>query len=161
MEGGGKLIINKGTDKERDVGMYATGIKLKKGDHIWFSQSGGGGVGDPRERDPELVLRDVMDGWLSIEAGRKYYGVVINEIDEEALDYRIDMEGDGKAAQGDAKEPASRGETRARGSSGRKEYQARVVAHIRRSAAPHHRFPATGMVMSYFLPFMMRKGRGD
>jgi len=72
--------------------MYATGVRLQKGDHIWFSQSGGGGVGDPRERDPELVLKDIMDGWLSIEAAREYYGVVIVEIDEEALDYLVDAE---------------------------------------------------------------------
>jgi N-methylhydantoinase B/oxoprolinase/acetone carboxylase alpha subunit len=32
--GGGKLIVNKGTDKEKDVGMYATGVQVKKGDHI-------------------------------------------------------------------------------------------------------------------------------
>ena len=90
--GGGKLIVNPGTDKEQNVGMYATGIELKKGDHIWFSQSGGGGIGDPRERDPELVLKDVMDGWLSVEAAKKYYGVIINVGDEEALEYEVDME---------------------------------------------------------------------
>ena len=72
--------------------MYATGIQLKAGDHIWFSQSGGGGVGSPLERDPELVLRDVMDGWLSLSAAEKFYGVIIEEIDEEALDFRIDVQ---------------------------------------------------------------------
>jgi N-methylhydantoinase B len=107
--GGGKLIINKGTDKEQDVGMYATGIRLKKGDHIWFSQSGGGGVGDPRERDLELVLKDVMDGWLSIGAARKYYGVVVNEIDEEALDYRIDIEATEKLREEMKKTPLPEG----------------------------------------------------
>ena len=89
--GGGQLILNKGTDKEQNVGMYATGIKIKKGDHIWFSQSGGGGVGNPLERDPELVVRDVMDGWLSVEAAKKYYGVEINVGDEEALEYEVDV----------------------------------------------------------------------
>jgi len=107
--GGGKLIVNKGTDKERDVGMYATGIQLKKGDHIWFSQSGGGGVGDPRERDPELVLKDVMDGWLSLGAAKKYYGVLINEIDEEALDFRIDIEATEKLREEMKKTPLPEG----------------------------------------------------
>ena len=90
--GGGQLILNKGTDEEKNVGMYGTGIKIKKGDHIWFSQSGGGGVGNPLERDPELVLRDVMDGWLSTEAAKNFYGVVINVGDEEALEYDVDQE---------------------------------------------------------------------
>jgi N-methylhydantoinase B len=90
--GGGKLIVNKGTDKEQDVGMYATGIEVNTGDRIWFSQSGGGGVGSPLERDPQLVLRDVMDGWLTMGAGRKYYGVVIHVGDEEALEYWVDEE---------------------------------------------------------------------
>jgi len=82
--------VNKGTDEEKNVGMYATGIKIKKGDHIWFSQSGGGGVGNPLERDPKLVLRDVMDGWLSVAAAKKFYGVVIKVGDEEALEYEVD-----------------------------------------------------------------------
>ena len=88
--GGGKLILNPGTDKEQNVGMYGTGIELKKGDHLWFSQSGGGGIGDPRERDPELVLKDVLDGWLSVGAAKKFYGVVIKVGDEEALEYEVD-----------------------------------------------------------------------
>jgi N-methylhydantoinase B len=88
--GGGQLIVNPGTDKEQNVGMYATGIEIKKGDHLWFSQSGGGGIGDPRERDPELVIKDVMDGWLSVEAAKEFYGVVIKVGDEEALEYEVD-----------------------------------------------------------------------
>nr|MDA8188814.1 hydantoinase B/oxoprolinase family protein [Dehalococcoidales bacterium] len=109
--GTGKLIVNPGTTEENNVGMYATGIKLKVGDHIWFSQSGGGGIGDPRERDPELVLKDVMDGWLSNEAARKFYGVVIDIVDEEALDYRIDWKATEKlrAEMKDMQFPEGRG----------------------------------------------------
>ncbi len=107
--GGGQLIVNKGTEKEQDVGMYATGIELKRGDHIWFSQSGGGGVGDPRERDPELVVRDVMDGWLSIGAAEKYYGVVIKVGDEEALEYEVDREATEKLREEMKKTPLPEG----------------------------------------------------
>ena len=84
------LIINKGTDKEFNAGMYATGIKLKKGDRIFYGSSGGGGFGNPLDREPELVLEDVIDEWLTIEAAKKYYGVIVEEIDMEAADYRID-----------------------------------------------------------------------
>jgi N-methylhydantoinase B len=88
--GGCKLIINKGTKQEFDAGMYATGVELKKGDHIYYSSSGGGGFGNPLERDPKLVLEDVMDEWLSVAVAKKYYGVVIKVVDRDALDYRLD-----------------------------------------------------------------------
>jgi N-methylhydantoinase B len=38
---------------------------------------GGGGWGDPFSRDPDLVLRDVRDGVVSLEGARHDYGVVI------------------------------------------------------------------------------------
>lgn len=87
--GGSMLIVNKGTPRELNAGMYATGVELKKGDTIYYSSSGGGGFGDPLKRDPQLVLEDVIDEWLSPEAARQYYGVVIDEIDAEACDWRI------------------------------------------------------------------------
>lgn len=90
--GGSTLVINKGTPEEFDAGMYATGVKLKKGDKIFYGSSGGGGFGDPLDREPELVLTDVIDEWLTIGAAEEYYGVVIYEVDAEAADYRIDEE---------------------------------------------------------------------
>ena len=95
--GGSTLIINKGTPDEFDAGMYATGVKLKKGDKIFYGSSGGGGFGDPLDREPELILDDVIDEWLTIEAAEEYYGVVIDEIDAEAADYRINEEKTKKA----------------------------------------------------------------
>jgi N-methylhydantoinase B len=38
---------------------------------------GGGGYGDPLLRDPEAVLADVVDGYVSLEAAARDYGVVI------------------------------------------------------------------------------------
>ena len=40
--------------------------------------TGGGGWGDPLEREPELVLRDVVEGKVSLTAARDAYGVVLN-----------------------------------------------------------------------------------
>jgi N-methylhydantoinase B len=88
--GGCNLIINKGTDREFNAGMYATGVELKKGDTIFYASSGGGGFGNPLDRDPRLVLGDVMDEWLTVETARKFYGVAVDVVDPEALDYRID-----------------------------------------------------------------------
>ena len=52
---------------------------------IWFEPDarvrlnppGGGGYGHPCERDPESVLRDVVNGYVSIEAAERDYGIVI------------------------------------------------------------------------------------
>jgi N-methylhydantoinase B len=38
---------------------------------------GGGGYGNPFERDPELVLQDVVYGYISSEAAEREYGVAI------------------------------------------------------------------------------------
>ena len=88
--GGSMLIVNKDTDREFNAGMYATGIKLKKGDKVYYSSAGGGGFGNPLHREPELVLEDVIDEWLSIGAAREYYGVVIEEVDADTYDFNID-----------------------------------------------------------------------
>ena len=51
--------------------------QLQPGDSVMLVSSGGGGWGSPLERDPELVLQDVQDGIVSVEAARRIYGVVI------------------------------------------------------------------------------------
>ena len=38
---------------------------------------GGGGFGHPFERDPQSLVRDVLNGYVSIEGARDNYGVVI------------------------------------------------------------------------------------
>jgi N-methylhydantoinase B len=40
---------------------------------------GGGGFGDPLEREPERVLADVEEGFVSLEAAEREYGVAIVE----------------------------------------------------------------------------------
>lgn len=57
------------------------------GDVISYLADGGGGYEDPFKRDPYLVREDVLDGYVSREAARKAYGVVLTaslEIDERA-----------------------------------------------------------------------------
>lgn len=55
-----------------------TSFKLGPGDSIEFRTACGGGYGDPRERDPELVGRDVRDGLVSPDAARRDYGVALD-----------------------------------------------------------------------------------
>jgi N-methylhydantoinase B len=51
--------------------------EVAAGDLFQHVMAGGGGWGDPLERDPLAVLRDVRGGRLSIERVRRDYGVVI------------------------------------------------------------------------------------
>lgn len=50
---------------------------LEEGDVFSIIPHGGGGYGDPLDRDPELVLRDVVDRLVSVEGARRYYGVIV------------------------------------------------------------------------------------
>jgi N-methylhydantoinase B len=54
------------------------GIKVQEGDVLYFNTWGGGGWGDPLERDPELVRVDVLRGLVTAEGARRY-GVVIGD----------------------------------------------------------------------------------
>ena len=53
-------------------------MTIKMGDVFRHELAGGGGWGDPLDRDPTLVLKDVLDELVSIDAARRQYGVVIN-----------------------------------------------------------------------------------
>jgi N-methylhydantoinase B len=52
--------------------------QLKPGDVVTIDAAGGGGCGNPLEREPERVERDVIEGYVSLEKAREDYGVVIN-----------------------------------------------------------------------------------
>ena len=61
---------------------------LGNGDGINTERGGGGGWGNPLERDPGLVLEDVLDEYVSPESAFRDYGVVLDEdalgVDREA-----------------------------------------------------------------------------
>lgn len=81
----GRTVVNPGSPDERVVPGKAS-IDLSFGDVVSFQLSGGGGYGDPLERDPERVARDVRLGLVSRERAEADYGVVLDEtggVDEE------------------------------------------------------------------------------
>jgi N-methylhydantoinase B len=55
-----------------------SGHPISEGDILRCYACGGGGYGDPLERDPRLVREDVMEGLVSVQRAREVYGVVIN-----------------------------------------------------------------------------------
>ena len=57
-----------------------------------YVNAGGGGWGDPLQRDPEAVKRDVRDGYVSIEGAARDYGVVIaGDPDEDPEGLALDL----------------------------------------------------------------------
>jgi N-methylhydantoinase B len=54
-------------------------VPLPAGTLLRLRTTGGGGWGDPFEREPERVLQDVVRGLVSPEAAERDYGVVISE----------------------------------------------------------------------------------
>ncbi len=50
---------------------------IPPGDRLILALAGGGGFGDPLERDPERVAADVAGGYVTIEAARELYGVAL------------------------------------------------------------------------------------
>jgi len=52
--------------------------QLKPGDVVTIDAAGGGGYGNPLERDPEMLETDVREGYVGVEKAREYYGVAID-----------------------------------------------------------------------------------
>jgi N-methylhydantoinase B len=52
--------------------------QLKPGDVVTIDAAGGGGYGNPLDRDPQRVESDVTEGYVSLDRAREDYGVVIN-----------------------------------------------------------------------------------
>jgi N-methylhydantoinase B/oxoprolinase/acetone carboxylase alpha subunit len=53
-------------------------VPFRFGETFMFESTGGGGWGNPLERNPQAVLDDVLDGYITAEAAREVYGVVID-----------------------------------------------------------------------------------
>ncbi|NTA40258.1 hydantoinase B/oxoprolinase family protein [Agrobacterium salinitolerans] len=71
-----------------DLGPKPGRFFLSNRDVLGYSFQGGGGYGDPLKRDPALVLSDVVNNHVSVEAARSQYGVVIlnGDVDQPGTD---------------------------------------------------------------------------
>ena len=69
-------------------------VPLPKGSRVRMETAGGGGWGDPHERNPALVAEDVRQGYVSVGEARDHYGVALRpdgavDVDE-TRDLRLD-----------------------------------------------------------------------
>jgi len=85
VNGGGPAALNRFV-YETDAGAKSpplvskiTDVKIRRGQKVRLETPGGGGFGDPAARDPALVARDVRLGYVSREAARRDYKVVLSD----------------------------------------------------------------------------------
>jgi N-methylhydantoinase B len=85
VNGGKEAALNRFVH-ETDVGestpplvSKVTDIKIRRGQKVRLETPGGGGFGDPATREPERVVRDVRLGYVSREAARRDYKVVLRD----------------------------------------------------------------------------------
>lgn len=74
----GSFVVNPGTPHERVLPPIGDDLRLEPGDVLRVMTGGGGGWGNPFEREPEQVLQDVRDGFVSVTGARHDYGIAIN-----------------------------------------------------------------------------------
>jgi N-methylhydantoinase B len=72
-----KLMTRVGGDEPFEVGDLSQRIPHQAGECYEYHYGGGGGWGDPLARPAEKVLEDVLDEYVSVEAARRDYGVVL------------------------------------------------------------------------------------
>jgi N-methylhydantoinase B len=69
-------LLQRADGSEEALPAKCEGIEVKKGDILYFNTWGGGGWGDPLNRDPQLVLDDINRSLVTVK-GALSYGVVI------------------------------------------------------------------------------------
>ena len=78
-KGGGKggncrIVQNFGTKKEKVMPPKQRLLVLKAGDSIRMETPGGGGFGKPKDRNKNQLTQDIIDGRITPEVARKFYG---------------------------------------------------------------------------------------
>ncbi|HEY8381843.1 MAG TPA: hydantoinase B/oxoprolinase family protein [Microvirga sp.] len=83
--GGGSGALNRfvwhenGEERTPPMASKIADLKIRAGERVRLETPGGGGWGDPRERPPAEVARDVRLGFVAAEAAARDYGVVVSQ----------------------------------------------------------------------------------
>jgi len=83
----GDIVINPDSAAAKPLPTRYADYPLRQGDVFRLDTPGGGGFGDPFERDPERVLADMREGYVTRAAAEREYGVALVE---DAHDVAID-----------------------------------------------------------------------
>jgi N-methylhydantoinase B len=73
----GSYMITTASGQARPLRGKQTSVAIEAGDIFTMISSGGGGFGEPFERDPAAVARDVLSGAVTADAAAEEYGVVL------------------------------------------------------------------------------------
>ena len=73
-----RMVIRYGSDDPFVVAHTADWVPIAPGQRILYDYGGGGGWGDPLDREPQAVLDDVLDEYVSVEGAERDYGVVLS-----------------------------------------------------------------------------------
>ena len=73
-----KMLVRK-SGEEVELPSKVSGVPVYEGDRLVFETAGAGGVGNPLERDPDAVAKDVRWNLISREAAEGEYGVVLDK----------------------------------------------------------------------------------
>jgi N-methylhydantoinase B len=83
------VVRKDGSGQRLPTGKTAGHVALQAGDGFLVEVGGGGGFWDPLERDPEHVLADARSGYVSLDAARRDYGVIIYQ---QGRRFELDLE---------------------------------------------------------------------
>lgn len=72
-----RVVSPDGREEEKRLGKGWFTFDAPAGTRIILQTAGGGGLGSPLERDPEMVRQDVLEGLVSRRAAEDIYGVVL------------------------------------------------------------------------------------
>ncbi len=77
-DAGRSQCVVRGTDGGQRLLPSKVTTEVGRGQVLETTTPGGGGWGDPRKRNPDAVLRDVVEGIVSLDRARSVYGVAID-----------------------------------------------------------------------------------
>lgn len=81
-----RKVLEKADGTEEVIGNKVENVRVEVDDRLHYITWGGGGWGDPLERDPELVAKEVRQGLVTLDGARRY-GVVVGR------DHCVDADG--------------------------------------------------------------------